>query len=125
MIEKTDHHPSTAGLTRKWALVALACAAPAFFLFAYFGEPGRGRAAAISIGMMVIAVRACWNLSRSAWFWITVGILACCHVVLISVISWTSRSYPGYALLPVAILDFAFIYGVIRLVDKAVKTRAS
>ena len=109
----------------KWAIVAILCGAPVFFLFAYFGDPGRGRAAAISVGVMVIAVRACWDLKNNLWFWMTVAIVAGCHIPVVLFVPWTSKSYPGYALLPIGVLDFALIYGAIRLVDKAVKTRAS
>jgi hypothetical protein len=112
-------------LTRKWALVALACATPVFVLVVYFADIGRARAAAGSVATMVLAIRACWDLNKNVWFWITIAIAAGCHILLILFVPWTSKSYPGYALLPIGILDFALIYGALKLVDKIAKTRAS
>jgi hypothetical protein len=104
-------------LTKKWAFLAILLAVPVFFLFAYSGDPGRGRAAAISVGVIVIAVRARWDLKNNPWFWTTVAIIAACHILLVLFVPWTSRSYPGYALLPVGVLDFAIIYGAIKLAE--------
>jgi hypothetical protein len=110
-------------LTRKWTILAILFAAPVFFLFAYFGEPGRGRAAGISAAVIIMAARLRWDLRKKAWFWITVAIITGYHIPLILLVSWTDKSYPGYTLLPMAVLDFAIMYGAIKLVEKAARAR--
>lgn len=110
-------------LTRKRTILAILFGVPAFFLFAYFGEPARGRAAAISVGVLTMAVGASWDLRREAWYWVTIALLAACHVPIILLVPWTDKSYPGYTLLPVAVLDFAIVFAVIKLVEKAIRSR--
>jgi len=111
-------------LTRKWIVAALLCAAPVFFLFAYCGEPGRGRAAAAVAAIMVISVRGCWDLKKRLQFWLTVAIVVACQVPLVLLVPWTNRSYPGYTLLPIGMLDFVFVYGTIRLFNRSFETKA-
>jgi hypothetical protein len=74
---------------------------------------------------MIIAVRVRWDLKKHLWFWITVAIVAACQIPLVLFIPWTSKSYPGYALLPIGVLDFAVIYGAIKLAEKAVSIPTS
>ena len=107
--------------TRKWLLMVILCMVPAFFLFALLGDPGRGRAGAISVGVSMTAIRACWNLRKHIWFWATAAILIALHVFLILLIPWTDKSYPGYALLPVGVLDYGIMYGCFKPVEKVVK----
>jgi hypothetical protein len=37
-------------------------------MFAYLGDAGRGRAAAISLAVIIIAARARWDLKKYGWF---------------------------------------------------------
>ena len=104
--------------TRRWTLVVIICSLPAFLLLAWFGDPGRGRAAGIAICSIMFAARAVWSWSRHDWFWVTLGILTVLHVALVAVIPWTSKSYPGLTLLPIAALDYGIVYGCIKLVEK-------
>ena len=107
-------------LTRKSALVVALCSLP-FFLFAYLGDPGRGRTAAICAFVIGTTSRAFWDLRKHVWFWITMSILVVAHVPLVLLIPWSSKSYPGMVLLPVALLDFAIVYGCIISVEKVMK----
>jgi len=45
------------------------------------------------------------------------------HVPLILLIPWTSKSLPGVTLLPIALLDYAIVYGCIKLAEKVMKAR--
>ena len=110
-------------LTRKWALIALLSGLPFFFLFACLGDPGRGRAVLIAVGVVVIAARARWDLKERIWFWVTLTILAALHVPLVLLVPWTRKSYPGTTLLPIALLDYAIVWGCIKLVEKVAKTK--
>jgi hypothetical protein len=108
---------------RKRTAAAILLAVAVFFMFAYLGEPGRGRAAAISAGVLTMAVGASWDLKQEVWYWATVALLAVCHVPVILLVPWTDKSYPGLELLPAAMLDFVIIIAAIRLVEKAVRAR--
>jgi len=106
--------------TRRWLLVVILCGIPAFFLFA--GDPGRGRAAAVSVAVFLTVIRACWNLRRYPLFWVTAAVLLAFHVFLILHIPWDDKNYPGgYAILPVALLDYGVMYGCFKVVEKLMK----
>lgn len=106
-------------ITRKWGFLAGICTSPLFILFAYLGDPGRGRAAWISGGIIFVVIRAFWGLRKRIWFWLTVAIIAIFHIPLILFILWGNQPLSYVALLPVGLLDFAIAYGAIRLVEKA------
>lgn len=109
----------TTRTAKKWGLFALCLAFPVDFVVGHFTDPGRGRAAGVFSGLMIIALRAFWRLRQRAWFWMTVLALTAIHIVLISIIPWTNKSIPAPALWPVGIVDFGVIYGFIKLVEKA------
>ena len=106
-------------LNRKWGMVALMCGLPFFFLFAFVGNnPGRGRAAALCVALLVAGARARWDLKNHAWFWVTLTLMLTLDMPLVLLVPWSNKSYPGITLLPVAVLDYAIIYGSIRLAEK-------
>jgi hypothetical protein len=107
----------------KSAILIAVCASPLFFLFTYFGDPGRGRAAAICAFVILLCGRIFWSLRRLALFWLALTIVALGQVPFIVLIRWTDRDYPGVVLLPVAFLDFAIVYGVFKLVEKITSRR--
>jgi hypothetical protein len=94
---------------------------PPFLLFAAQGDPGRGRAAAIFTGVSMTAIRACWDLRKRVWFLALAGIMIMFHAFFIVLVPWTAQSYPGYALLPVAVVDFGIVYGSFKLAEKIMK----
>ena len=94
------HKQSIDSITKTWALLAGVCVSPLFFLFAYFGDPGRGRAAFVIAGMIALAARFLWDLRTRVWFWITITIVALLHVPLILFIPWGSQPLTYVALLP-------------------------
>ncbi len=107
--------------SRKWVLVVGLCCTLIDILLTYFGDPGRGRAAAIGMTMILFAARKNWTLRGYAWFWILVTIIVALHVLLILLIPWTSKSYPGPTLLPFALVDYAIVCGCIRLCNKGMQ----
>jgi hypothetical protein len=121
LIKEVNGGQSPNKLTKKWALVAILCSLPLFFLFAYLGDPGRGRAASICAAVILTAIRARWDSRKHGWFWITIAIVVFLHVPLVLLIPWTNKSMPGITLLPIAFLDYAIVYGCIKLVEKAMK----
>ena len=71
--------------------------------------------------MIVIVVWTRWDLKTYAWFWATLAILVSLHVPLIQYVPWTNTSYPGVVLLPFGLLDFAIMYGCIKVAEKLMK----
>ena len=118
MIDSDNEQPEL--FTRRWLLLMLLSLVPFYSLFAFLGYPGKGRAAGICAAAIITAVRARWEVRKQLWFWVAVGILSALHVPLILLIPWTTASYPAFALLPVAVVDFAIVYGCIRLAEKAI-----
>lgn len=114
------HKQAVESLTRGWAIWAGICAAPLFILFAYLGDPGRGRAAWVSAGMIALAARLVWDLKNRVWFWVTIVVITLLHVPLILFIPWGDQSLPYVALLPMGLLDLGITYGIIRLVENAI-----
>ncbi len=112
---------SSRRLTPLSALIAVLCASPLFFLFASLGDPGRGRAAMLSAAVIIIAIRSRWDLSHRLWFWITVSIVAGLHVPLVLLTRWPQGGYAGYALWLPAVLDFAVVYGFIKVAERIVQ----
>ncbi len=109
-------------LNRKWGYIAILCGLPFFFLFAVLrDEPGKGRAAGICVAVIVTAARARWNLKVYPWFWLTLAAMCVLNAPLVLLVPWTSKSYPGITLLPVAIADYAIAYGFIKLAEKVAR----
>ena len=108
-------------LTKKSVILIALCASPLFFIFAYLGDQGKGRTAAICGFVILLCTRIFWSLRRSILFWFTLTIITLCHIPLVLLIPWTSREYPGIVLLPLALPDFAIIYGAFKLVEKITK----
>jgi hypothetical protein len=109
---------------RLFGLVALLAVLPVFFAFAIAGQPARGRAAAISAGMIIVVARFTWEQRKCIWYWVTMSCFATVHTVVVLLVTWQEKSYPGFTLLPVAAADFAAMYGVIRLIETLVKARS-
>jgi hypothetical protein len=105
-------------LTEKSSILLALCASPLFFLFAFLGDPGRGRAAAIGVFVILLCAKIFWSLRRLVLFWFALSIVTLCHIPLILLIPWSNRDYPGVALLGLAFPDFAIIYGILKLVEK-------
>jgi hypothetical protein len=110
-------------LTRKSALMIALCASPLFFLFALLGDPARGRAAAICAFVVMLSARIFWSLRRHVLFWFALMIAIPCQIPLVVLNPWTDKSYPGVVLLPIALVDFAVVCGILKLVEKTTARR--
>lgn len=104
-------------LTKKSALAIALCSSPFFFIFAYFGDLGQGRTAAICAFVIITAVWYYWDLRKHVWFWFTVAIVVIFHVSAVLFVPWTDTKYPGVVLLPFALLDYGIVYVCIRLAE--------
>jgi len=120
MTENDDKSPFDK-LTKKAALVLVLCTLPFSFLFDYLVGPAKGRAAWGCVGMIATAAWLCWDSRKRVWFWVTIMILVLLHIPLVLFVPWSNTNYPGVVLLPVGLLDFAIVYGCIKLVEKVMK----
>jgi hypothetical protein len=117
----SDLDKSSETFSRKWTFLVILFLIPVFFLFEFMGGPGKGRAAAASFGIISMAVKACWDMRKYVWFWAVAAVLIALHVFLVFRIPWTSKSYPGYTLLPFAMLDYGIMYGSFKLTEKLMR----
>lgn len=108
-------------LSNASVIVIALCASLLLFLFTYLGDPGKGRAAAICAGLILMCAKMFWNLRRQVLFWVAMLIVTCYHIPLITSISWGNRDYPGIVLLPFALPDLAITYGLFKLAEKLTK----
>jgi hypothetical protein len=108
---------------RAFGLVALLAVLPVFFAFAVAGQPARGRAAAISAGIIIAVARFTWEQRKCIWYWMTISCFACVHTAVVLLATWQEKRYPGFVLLPIATADFAVMYGVIRFIEALFKAR--
>jgi hypothetical protein len=107
-------------MTRLWGIVAFALSYPIYFLFDHYGDPGRARAAGCCGAVIIIAVVRRWELRGRPWFWAAIAIAVALHVPLILLIPWPNNDMPGVSLLPFGLLDYALVYGCIKLAEKLV-----
>lgn len=110
-------------LTKRDGLFAMLYASPIMLLFAYMGDWKRCFGAWISIGIVVLVVRMRWDLRDRGWFWVVVAIMGIIQAPFIYYIPWSNTDLSYASLLPVGFLDFAVVYGCIRLVERAMKRR--
>lgn len=103
------------------SLLQIAAAAAVSFIFFFFivpNQPGKGGAIAACTVGGVMAMRACWSLSRYAWFWITFAAIFFIQGCLIFVLPWSTERFPGIILVPIGLVDFAFVYGIVKLIQR-------
>ncbi len=99
-------------------IAGIAAVSFVYFFFIVPNQPARGAAFAVFAVGGGTAMRACWPHRHHAWFWFT---LACVFVVqgtMLFFIPWSTERFPGAALVPLGLADFAFVYGILTLVRK-------
>lgn len=119
--EETSGGKTPRGHDNKWTLVAFVLATALFFFFVHLGDAGRGRAAGVACMAIIVTIRSRWGLRKRVWFWATMVILMVAHLPLIMGIHWPDDTMPAVSLLPFGMLDWAIMYGCIKLVEKVTK----
>lgn len=112
-------------VTRNWSYLMALCTSPIFIFYVILGDAGRGRAAWISAMMIALVTRYFWDLSSRVWFWVAIVAIVLVHVPLIVLVPWSSKHLTYVALLPLGLLDIAFSYGTIRLVENIIEKKKS
>lgn len=105
-------------LTAKSAYLALLWSLPALFLFIYLGKWETGIGAWICFGLVALVIRTRWDLRKRVWFWIVIVVAAFLQMPIIFLIPWQDRNMTGISLLPVVVVDYGFIYGSIKLIER-------
>ena len=113
----SDERPESV-LRNLLQIAAIAAASFIFFFFIVPNQPGKGGAIAVFAVGGVMAMRACWNLRHYAWFWITLTAIFGLQGWLIVVVPWSAERFPGIILVPIGLVDFTFVYGVVKLVQR-------
>ena len=104
-------------ITKKSVILTTLSVSPLFFLFVYFGDPGRGRAAGVGAAVIAVCARMFWDLRKHIWYWLALIVAVLCNAALVAFIPWNSNEYPGIVLLPIALPDFAAVYGAFKLIE--------
>jgi hypothetical protein len=112
---------STASISKKWALLVAVCTVPLFFVFAYFGDPGRGQAACVCAVSITFAASFFWEPRTSIWYWATLAVIVLLHTPVILLVPWPMKQLSYIALLPAAVVDFAVVHGSLRLVRRLIQ----
>lgn len=102
-------------------VIAAAIAIGVMSLFNFFGEPQVGLAAAISTNSLLLIVAICWHLKKEWWFWTVIASVCVIHVPIVIEYRWVYQWTPGFAMLPIALVDFGLTIGAVRLAEKIVK----
>lgn len=63
-MEKTNTENVTARTAARWGIIIGLLTLPVAILVGHFIDPGRGRAAGLSLALMIGSVRAFWYLRR-------------------------------------------------------------
>jgi hypothetical protein len=101
-------------------LLAL-CTAPIMLPFAFTNQIAKGENAWLAAMIIAAVARVRWELRSYAWFWGVIGLLVVMHIPMILWAPWTNSHYLGYAMAPFILLDFAVVYGVVKLTEVLLK----
>lgn len=101
-----------------WSLGAVLVTAPLYLLFSHFGEPGKGRAAWLCLGMLLIAIKVRWELRSYPWFWGTIALISVVEIPMVMFVPWTSKWIPAIVMLPFCLVDCLAVLWVIQTVEK-------
>ncbi len=105
-------------------IAAVAAISFIFFFFIVPNQPGKGGAIAVCAIGGGFAMRACWGLNHYSWFWLTFVVVFVIQGCLIFLFPWSTESFPGIILLPIGLVDFTFVYAVVKLVQRLHGQRA-
>ena len=119
-MSSSDSRESPREFSLRAGYVALLCASPILFIFGYLGDWDKGIGAWFCAVLMLMVIRARWDLRRYVWFWITIVFGGALQVPFIQLVPWGNRNLTGISGLPVALLDYGIVYGCVKLVERAV-----
>lgn len=101
-----------------WSIAVVIITSPLCLIFIYFGEPGRGRAAWLFLGVLLVAIKVRWELRRYAWFWGTIALIGMAETLMVMFVPWTSKWIPAVVMLPFCIIDGLSVLWVFQTVER-------
>lgn len=109
----------TAAAARDWSAVYIAIGTlPIWVIFAFFGHSDLGMNVWWLAMMFGLIVRLKPELRSFRWFWITLAVIACAHVPLVSKAPWNGKHWFGAMIKPFLFIDFALVYGIVYLCER-------
>lgn len=109
--------------TAKEAYISGLCSLPLMLTFSYFGKWETGFGAGICGAIVILVARIRWDLRQHVWFWIAILAGALLQVPIILVVPWEDRGLTGIAFLPLGLLDYAVVYGLVKLTEKITRKK--
>jgi hypothetical protein len=71
-----------------------------------------------SVAAIGMTIRGYWESLGKLWFWGTITIIAALHLFMILRVPWKAGRVPVQFLIPICIVDFAIVLGIVGLVEK-------
>lgn len=103
-----------------WAVLCLIVGlVPIYWLFDHFGQFDIALPTLVSIWMMGFVIKLKWQLSRYAWFWGTMIVLAALHASLISFVAWTTNWVPAAVTGAIGSVDVIVMLAILAVVAKS------
>jgi hypothetical protein len=112
-------------LTQKLALLAMLFASPVFLLCIFLHRVDEGIGLWICAGIVVGFVLVRWDLRKYAWFWLAISIAVLLQIPFAIFVPWTDRYMSSVSLLPFGFLDYALVYGCVKLAEKLAARQVS
>jgi hypothetical protein len=114
MVEDTPDEDFPNGLF----FVTMIVGAIAYFIFAHFGQSGRGFVAMLSIAAIVGVIYILRAFMKLGKFWMAVALVSALHVVIIILVPPDLKFSFGVVFAPVVILDMYLSYRFIGFISK-------
>lgn len=105
----------------KFALMVIACMFPLFVIFLALDKPVLGVSICVCVAVVLTALRSTWDLHEHNWYWVAVVISLLIQPLFVIYVPWSNHAYRGTALLPFGMLDYLFVWGCIKLTQRAMR----
>lgn len=107
--------------SKAWAITAGACMLPIYIVFSLFGMVGKGTAAALAAGTLVLAVKMHARFMGHLWFWAVIVLATILNACLIAFIPLPNRNYTFAIAAPFGYAEYLLIALCIGLIAKRVR----
>jgi hypothetical protein len=97
------------------ALIIGAILLPVIIIFGSIGQFDMGLNIYVCLGVNILALKACWDLSHSFWFWVAGIVVSIIEIPLIMNIPWPNSWVPKVELLPIGLVGYGVMYGLLQL----------
>jgi hypothetical protein len=109
---------------KTWAIVVGICLLPIYGVFSLFGMQGKGTAAAVAMGTIILSVRMHLKYKTKVWFWIIIALALATNALLIVLVSFPNKNFTLPVVAPIGIADYLLIVLFISLMERVNAKRA-